>query len=580
MKPSLRGCGAWALNFRRLLCQAVLFCSAATCWPDGTVTECTDAALRSAMAGGGTVLIACDGTIGLTNRLEGTLPTTLDATGWQVALSGLNSTSVFYVASNVTFAVRGLVITGGHSASGSAILNDGAVYLSNVSFLSNTASNAAPTAASGGAILNRSGIVRATNCVFRANSACQATNATGPALGGAICSLGGSVTLDRCAFESCSSSGSEHNASDSTSGSAGQGGAIYNEGELQVYQCSFTWNTATGGAGSIGMNGCGPFLGCPGGNGGDALGGAVFNAGLIRLERSLFASNSVLAATGGTGGPGYHPLPDFGWPGGYGGNGGSGLGGAFFNAGLASLVNCTFVGNTGTAGNGGQGGSGAGIGPAGSPGSAAGGICDTNGLLNMTNCTVCWCSAPASPGPVSGGIKASGTRLVNTLLAYNVPGGNCSGNILDGGHNLSSDATCAFTATSSLNSVAPKLVALANNGGPTSTVALQPDSPALDAGDSAATPVDQRGFPRPVGAGADIGAFEFGSPAFLKCRASPGGGVDITVYGVSGQQFIMLTSSDCADWLPIATNQFTASGSTDLHQSAQTSPAFFRALLP
>jgi hypothetical protein len=59
----------------------------------------------------------------------------------------------------------------------------------------------------------------------------------------------------------------------------------------------------------------------------------------------------------------------------------------------------------------------------------------------------------------------------------------------------------------------PKLAALADNGGPTETMALLPGSCAIDAGAANAPPTipsDQRGarFARTVGAGIDIGAFE------------------------------------------------------------------------
>ena len=84
-----------------------------------------------------------------------------------------------------------------------------------------------------------------------------------------------------------------------------------------------------------------------------------------------------------------------------------------------------------------------------------------------------------------------------------------SGTSFDAGHNLSSDNSYTFTSVGSLNNTDPKLGPLANNGGPTLTIALLPGSPAIDAGDdSSAPPTDQRGFPRPAGPAADIGAFE------------------------------------------------------------------------
>ena len=61
----------------------------------------------------------------------------------------------------------------------------------------------------------------------------------------------------------------------------------------------------------------------------------------------------------------------------------------------------------------------------------------------------------------------------------------------------------------------PLLLPLADNGGPTRTHALSPFSPALDVGnDNSGYANDQRGdgYPRVVGANADIGAFEGTSP--------------------------------------------------------------------
>lgn len=54
----------------------------------------------------------------------------------------------------------------------------------------------------------------------------------------------------------------------------------------------------------------------------------------------------------------------------------------------------------------------------------------------------------------------------------------------------------------------PLLDVLANNGGPTATMALFAGSPAIDAAVSPCPPTDQRGQPRPQGAACDLGAFE------------------------------------------------------------------------
>jgi hypothetical protein len=76
------------------------------------------------------------------------------------------------------------------------------------------------------------------------------------------------------------------------------------------------------------------------------------------------------------------------------------------------------------------------------------------------------------------------------------------------GHNLASDSSCPFRLPSDLPGTNPRLGPLANNGGPTDTLALLPGSPAINAGGSADCPAtDQRGVPRPPGH-CDIGAFQ------------------------------------------------------------------------
>ncbi len=88
-----------------------------------------------------------------------------------------------------------------------------------------------------------------------------------------------------------------------------------------------------------------------------------------------------------------------------------------------------------------------------------------------------------------------------------------TGAIGSGGHNLSDDATCtSFTQPGDLNNnQSTTLGALANNGGPTRTLALVAGSSALDAAGACGgvTLTDQRGVSRPQGSACDTGAFEF-----------------------------------------------------------------------
>jgi hypothetical protein len=79
-------------------------------------------------------------------------------------------------------------------------------------------------------------------------------------------------------------------------------------------------------------------------------------------------------------------------------------------------------------------------------------------------------------------------------------GGNCgvdtASAITDGGHNLDDGTMCGFSiANGSLNNADPQLdpAGLKDNGGPTQTIALQPGSPAINAGSEticAAPPVN------------------------------------------------------------------------------------------
>jgi LPXTG-site transpeptidase (sortase) family protein len=86
------------------------------------------------------------------------------------------------------------------------------------------------------------------------------------------------------------------------------------------------------------------------------------------------------------------------------------------------------------------------------------------------------------------------------------------------------------------------LSGLADNGGPTQTMALQPGSPAIDAGDAAvcaATPVgnrDQRGVIRTLGASCDIGAYESGASVLRVTASIPADGArlqDVTTLAVT-----------------------------------------------
>ena len=270
------------------------------------------------------------------------------------------------------------------------------------------------------------------------------------------------------------------NGGDGSSGGAGgnaEGGALYNAGTARVISSTFAYNSGTGGNGGAGGAG-GPNYGGPGsggnGGGGGAGGagvGALFNSGSVKIINSTFAFNSGLAGSGGAGGNGGDG--NLGGSGGAGGNGGSGVGALYSLSSSCWITNCTFAGNSETSGTGGYGG-------------AAGHTDYPYGNYGGSP------GAPGSAGSGMGGISTSGGAFLNNLFASNIPAGNDT-----------------FPD--------PKLGPLADNGGPTLTMALLPGSPAIDDGTAlGAATTDQRGVSRPQGPGVDMGAFEYlDSPIFM-----------------------------------------------------------------
>jgi hypothetical protein len=262
------------------------------------------------------------------------------------------------------------------------------------------------------------------------------------------------------------------------------------------------------------------------------MGGGIWSGGILTVNGCTFAGNST-----GSGGHGGASDMD-GGPGGAGGSGG-----AIGNAGAAALTNCSFSGNsTGYGGAGGWGQRGR-TGATGPDGTGAG-IYNQNNL-DLVNCTI-------STNRVGGGVinASSSVHLLNTLLAANIPA-NCSGVITDAGHNLSSDSSCAFTGAGSMNNVDPKLGPLADNGGPTLTMALLPGSPAIDAGSAVGAPAtDQRGVPRPQGHSVDIGAFEsLVSPVFTGMTVQSATNCQMRLSGLTPNPALTLqVSTNLLNW--------------------------------
>ena len=115
-------------------------------------------------------------------------------------------------------------------------------------------------------------------------------------------------------------------------------------------------------------------------------------------------------------------------------------------------------------------------------------------------------------------------------------------------------------------------------------MALLPGSPAIDAGNTPLAPMtDQRGFPRPAGLSADIGAFEYGSamPA-VAVSQSGATGLNILASGNAGKSCRLLRSTDLSSWVPIATNQIGSDGTVLFYDNYAPGSAcrFYRLVMP
>jgi hypothetical protein len=131
----------------------------------GDPSTCTEGALDSALAGGGSVTFDCGAspvTITVSYKVIAA-DTNLDG-GSLITLSGGDTTRVFTVGAGVTLSLANATISHGHSSDvGGAIENDGTLTVTNSTF----SGNSAPI---GGAV-NNGGTLTVTNSTFSGNSA-------------------------------------------------------------------------------------------------------------------------------------------------------------------------------------------------------------------------------------------------------------------------------------------------------------------------------------------------------------------------------------------------------------------------
>lgn len=280
----------------------------------------------------------------------------------------------------------------------------------------------------------------------------------------------GSVVLEYSSFSACRAD--QHDFQ-------GRGGAIYTQQDLHVYGCRVTGNTAYGAY---------------------AAGGGIFVGGSATIGDSTISGNHALHGA---------------------------LAGGVYVRGTLSMDHSTIAGNDAgdvggvfVAGNSGAEVSVSESTISGNVGDRFGGVLALQLPLNLYGSTVAANSARTGNSG-SGGIALGVDGVfVSSIVAANTAAGHpadlaranaATSPVVTGHANLITAASISVpTDTIALD---PMLAPLADNGGPTPTMALLPGSPAIDHGDWLIAKYDQRedGYARVVGANADIGAFEYGA---------------------------------------------------------------------
>jgi CSLREA domain-containing protein len=329
------------------------------------------------------------------------------------------------------------------------------------------ASGVANEASGGGLYLGGMGSIDVANITVTDN------DATGDG-GGIGIGNGGSVSLR------------DSTISGNTAGA--NGGGILNGGRTVTFsRLTITGNTADGDGGGIESQSTGNFTISDTAVHSNiaASGGGFANAGdgTLRVTNTTFWDNRALVRPGAED---------------------SGVGGGIYSLGdaAAEYTNVTIAGNLAQ--------------------TRAGGLyTDADAGIRVVNSTIAFNSSPIGAGVADEGTNLNtptpSTSVIfrNTIVAGNIGGDGeqCNFALGSEGGNLENGDSCMFRGPRDRsNASSAGLDAVANNGGSTLTMALQPGSLAIDGGVRPCPTTDQRGVTRPQNEICDIGAYEYTGP--------------------------------------------------------------------
>jgi predicted outer membrane repeat protein len=477
---------------------------------NGSAAGCTSAALASALDGGGTVSFNCGSTpitIGIgEQQIKANTVINGDS---RVTLSGANANRLFNVAIGKNLTLKNIGLANGRTTGqGAAVYapNSSYITVNRCQFSNNVAAKGGQVG--GGAIYSGNGNVSVNNSTFTGNKA---------SIGGAILLLNSNLSLVASTFI-------DNKAVNAT---LGNGGAIYvdgakgDNGVIDIRQSTFKSNTAPTYGGALFSNvynnnktniSNSVFTGNYAGSGSNGQGGAIWSNGdatkgghwvvntnntLLTITNTTLANNTALQQGGGIW-ISRHKAATISQSAVYGNVAQKNMGGGIVqaNAGSLSLVNSTVSGNKAN----------------GTYSMGAGVYVANAAKASLLNVTIANNVAAWQAGGIFG---RANVTLKNTILANNIAlnGGNnwdiqhnCAQTMINGGNNLQYPKPRDTACTPGILIANPLLGSLKNNGGPTLTHALMFDSAAVKRA-TGCPAIDQRGVIRSLGALCDIGAF-------------------------------------------------------------------------